>query len=315
MDNQEIIAILRKHLKGNDAGFDYVAAARKIQLGPVHHVVNVPMKKGVQPTDGGNLLLSEKERSELVSEYPSISIWIRPLLGAKEFLQGKVRYCFWLAETTAVQRQELNNIPTIRTRFNAVKDMRLDSSDKGTREKADTPWLFRESTIPDTYILLPSVSSERRKYVPMGFFDSNTISTNLNLMIPNAGLYEFALLNSQMHMDWMRTVAGRLKSDYRYSAKLVYNNFPWPEANETQQKSVEKLAQKILDSRQIEVDKDPNTTLADLYDPCLMPPILRKAHKNLDRAVDKLYRKKIFNSSLERVKYLFERYAELTSNE
>jgi hypothetical protein len=146
----------------------------------------------------------------------------------------------------------------------------------------------------------------------MGFFDSNTISTNLNLMIPNAGLYEFGILTSQMHMDWMRTVAGRLESSYRYSAKLVYNNFPWPECNEQQRQKIESLAQAVLDARQIEVDKDASTTLADLYDPDLMPPTLRKAHKKLDKAVDLLYQSTPFNTPLERVKHLFELYEKLS---
>ena len=127
-------------------------------------------------------------------------------------------------------------------------------SPKYYSNKAKTPWLFRESKIPNTYILVPNVSSERRPYIPMGFFDSNTISTNLNLMIPNAGLYEFGILTSQMHMDWMRTVAGRLESRYRYSAKLVYNNFPWPEVCDPQKQQIETLAQSVLDSRRIEVD-------------------------------------------------------------
>ena len=271
-----------------------------------------PMKKGIQPTDGGNLLLTGAENSFLLQKYPHLSIWIKPLLGAREFLNGGERYCLWLADASVKQLRELMQIPEIKARIDGVREMRLESSDSGTRDKADTPWLFRESEMPDTYILVPSVSSERRPYVPMGFFDSNTISTNLNLMIPNAGLYEFGILTSQIHMDWMRTVAGRLKSDYRYSAKLVYNNFPWPECTEQQRQKIKTLAQAVLDARQTEVDKDASTTLADLYDPDLMPPTLRKAHKQLDKAVDALYQKQAFTSPLERVKHLFELYEALT---
>lgn len=270
---------------------------------------NVPqMKKGVQPTDGGNLLLSKEEQVFLLDKYASLKIWVKPLLGAREFLNGGERYCLWLADASVKQLRELMEFPEIKARIDGVRNMRLKSSDSGTRDKAETPWLFRESEMPDTYILVPSVSSERRPYVPMGFFDSNTISTNLNLMIPNAGLYEFGILTSQLHMDWMRTVAGRLKSDYRYSAKLVYNNFPWPTVNDKQRLQIETLAQAVLDARQQEVDKDASTTLADCYDPDLMPPSLRKAHKKLDKAVDGLYQKAAFNSPLERVKYLFTLY-------
>ncbi len=271
-----------------------------------------PMKKGIQPTDGGNLLLSGEENAFLLQKHPSLSEWIKPLLGAREFLNGGERYCLWLADASVKQLRELMQIPEIKARVDGVRNMRLESSDSGTRDKADTPWLFRESEMPEIYILVPSVSSERRPYVPMGFFDSNTISTNLNLMIPNAGLYEFGILTSQMHMDWMRTVAGRLESRYRYSAKLVYNNFPWPECTEQQHQKIESLAQAVLDARQTEVDKDASTTLADLYDPDLMPPTLRKAHKQLDKAVDSLYQKQAFTSPLERVKHLFELYEKLS---
>lgn len=201
-------------------------------------------------------------------------------------------------------------ITAIKQRIDAVKEMRLASPDAGTQRKAETPWLFRETHLPETYIIVPSVSSERRPYVPMGFFTHDTISTNLNLIIPEAGLYEFGILTSEMHMDWMRTVAGRLKSDYRYSAKLVYNNFPWPEADDKQKAQIEKLAQAVLDARQSEFEKDPATSLADLYDPDLMPPTLRKAHQTLDKAVDKLYNSKGFKTPLERVKHLFERYCQ-----
>lgn len=191
--------------------------------------------------------------------------------------------------------------------------MRLASSDKGTREKAQTPWLFRETHIYDTYIIVPSVSSERRLYVPMGFLTKDTISTNLNLIIPNATLYDLGILTSEMHMDWLRATGGRLESRYRYSAKLVYNNFPWPTADEKQQAAIEKLAQNILTAREEEFAKDPATSLADLYDPDLMPQKLPKAHRDLDKAVDKLYLAKGFKSPLERVKHLFQLYQQQTA--
>ncbi|PHS72980.1 MAG: SAM-dependent methyltransferase [Cycloclasticus sp.] len=274
---------------------------------------NIPkMDFGNKPVEGGFLFLTGEERTALLANNPELEQWIKPALGAREFLNGGERYCLWLAESSVKQRRDLMQIPEIKRRIEGVREMRLASRDKGANKLAEIPWQFRDTRTPDTYILVPSVSSKRRPYVPMGFFDSNTISTNLNLMIPDAGLYEFGILTSQMHMDWMRTVAGRLKSDYRYSAKLVYNNFPWPTANEQQKQRIETLAQAILDARAAEVAKDPNTTLADLYDPDLMPPTLRKAHKAMDKTVDALYQKAPFNSPLERVKHLFERYAQLT---
>lgn len=272
------------------------------------------MRRGNQPTDGGNLLLSPEEKDQLLAAQPGLVAWIKPVLGAEEFLNNKKRYCLWLADATTKELRDLMQIPEVKARIEGVKQMRLASVDKGTREKAETPWLFRESHLPATYILVPRVSSERRPYVPMAFLDSSIITTDRNQMIPDATLYEFGILNSEMHMDWMRTVTGRLKSDFNYSAKLVYNNFPWPEASAAQKAQIEKLAQAILDARDAEFAKDPATSLADLYDPDLMPPTLRKAHRALDQAVDKLYSAKGFKTPLERVKHLFELYQKLVSS-
>lgn len=270
------------------------------------------MSGGNKPVDGGNLFLTSEENNHLTHLYPEIKKWIKRVLGSKEFINNQYRYCLWLADASTKQLRELMQIPEIKNRIQLVKEMRLASPDKGANKLAETPWQFRDTRNPETFIIVPSVSSERRPYVPMGFFTKNTISTNLNLIIPEAGLYEFGILTSQMHMDWMRTVAGRLKSDYRYSAKLVYNNFPWPEVDEKQKAQIEKLAQKILDAREAEFAKDPETSLADLYDPDLMPPTLRKAHQALDKAVDKLYSPNGFKTPLERVKHLFELYNQLT---
>lgn len=268
------------------------------------------MDYGNKPVDGGFLFLTAVERTELLTNNPEVTPWIRPVLGAREFLNGGERYCLWLADSSAKQRRELMQTPEIKRRIEGVRDMRLASTKKQTRELAESAWLFGEIRHPETgaYILVPRVSSERRPYVPMGFFDNETIATDATQMIPNAGLYEFGILTSQLHMDWMRTVAGRLKSDYRYSAKLVYNNFPWPTVTDAQRQHIETLAQAVLDARQQEVDKDASTTLADLYDPDLMPPSLRKAHKKLDKAVDGLYQKAAFNNPLDRVKHLFTLY-------
>lgn len=272
-----------------------------------------PMWFGNMPMDGGHLLLTLEEKDDLIDKHPQLKDWIKKVVGAREFLNNLPRYCLWLADASARQLSELIKLPEIKSRIDGVKQMRLSSSDAGTRKQAETPWRFRDTRIASTYILVPSVSSERRPYVPMGFLTKDTVSTNLNLIIPEATLYEFGVLTSQMHMDWMRTVAGRLKSDYRYSAQLVYNNFPWPEATDKQKQQIETLAQTILDARQAEFDADPETSLADLYDPDVMPQRLRKAHTALDRAVDRLYQAKGFKSPMERVQCLFALYIEATS--
>lgn len=191
------------------------------------------MKKGNQPTDGGNLLLSPEEKSELLQKELLAERWLRPILGADEFINGKERWCLWLM---CIQPHELKAMPEVMRRAMAVRDMRLASSDPGTRELANCPTQFREAHEYESYVLVPSVSSERREYVPMGLFDGHTISSNLNLIIPGATLYRFGVLTSAMHMAWMRSVCGRLKSDYRYSAGIVYNNFPWPNAITDKQK-------------------------------------------------------------------------------
>ncbi|WP_028304601.1 type IIL restriction-modification enzyme MmeI [Oceanospirillum maris] len=287
---------------------DSVAINRSKPINTKH-----PMWFGNMPMDGGHLLLNQDERDTLISLYPQLEVWIKQLVGAREFLNNIPRYCLWLADASTRQLAELVKLPEIKERIDGVKQMRLSSSDAGTRKQAETPWKFRDTRLADTYILVPSVSSERRPYVPMGFFSKDTISTNLNLIIPDADLFEFGVLTSQMHMDWMRTVSGRLKSDYRYSAKLVYNNFPWPNVTDKQKQQIEKLAQAVLDARQTELDKDPETSLADLYDPDLMPVALRKAHTKLDKAVDTLYQPKGFKSPMERVQHLFNLYAEAIS--
>ncbi|MBR4311647.1 MAG: hypothetical protein IKT79_11515, partial [Akkermansia sp.] len=177
----------------------------------------------------------------------------------------------------------------------------------GRRKLADRPTLFRETKNPESCVVIPEVSSERRDYIPIGFIDSATICTNLLQIIPDATLYHFGILTSIMHMAWTRAVCGRLKSDYRYSNKIVYNNFPWPEATEAQQEKIAELAQGVLDARALY----PDSSLADLYDPLTMPPELVAAHRKLDAAVEKAYGRK-FKDDAERVAYLFERYSELT---
>ena len=196
-------------------------------------------------------------------------------------------------------------------RVQGVKEMRLASVDAGARKLADRPTEFRDTKTPKTYILVPCYSSGRRNYIPMGFLDSNTISNNKNLMIPNGGLYEFGVLESKIHMVWMSTICGRLKSDYNYSAKLVYNNYPWPDADEQQKQAIATAAQKVLDARA----EQPESTLADLYDPLAMPVNLKKAHTALDKLVEKAYRNTAFKDNAQRIAFLFQRYQALVETE
>lgn len=257
---------------------------------------------GNKPVDGGFLLLSPDEKTALLAKEPLAAKWLKPLLGAEEFINSKERWCLWLV---GIQPNELRALPEVMKRVEQVKMFRLASSKAQTRDKAGAAAFFVENRQPQgDYVLVPRVSSERREYVPMGFFDQNTISTDLNNMIPNATLYEFGVLESKMNMVWLAVVGGKMKSDYRYSAKLVYNNFPWPDADDKQRKKVEAAAQAVLDARK----NYPTSTLADMYDPTSMPPDLRKAHTALDKAVDQCYRKEKFNSDMERLTWLFERY-------
>ncbi|MBO0614148.1 type IIL restriction-modification enzyme MmeI [Thiothrix fructosivorans] len=200
---------------------------------------------GNKPVDGGFLLLSPDEKTELLAKEPLAAKWLKPLLGAEEFINGKERWCLWLV---GIQPHELRALPEVMKRVEQVKAFRLASSKAQTRDKASAAAFFVENRQPQgDYILVPRVSSERRDYVPMGFFDHNTISTDLNNMIPNATLYEFGVLESKMNMVWLAVVGGKMKSDYRYSAKLVYNNFPWPDADDKHRQKVEVAAQAVLE--------------------------------------------------------------------
>jgi len=269
------------------------------------------MTQGNKPVDGGYLIISTDEKAELISNYPQIEQWIKPFIGGRELINGLERYCLWLADASVKTLRDLSQVPEVKARFEGVKEARLKSPTASVREDANTPYLFTQNRQPQrSFLAVPEVSSERRDYIPMVLMSADNVPSNKIYMVPDVGLYEFGVLISQMHMDWMRTVAGRLKSDYSYSPN-VYQLFPWPEVNEPQRQKIEILAQAILDARQQEVDKEASTTLADLYDPDLMPPTLRKAHKQLDKAVDFLYQKTAFNSPLERVKHLFELYEKL----
>lgn len=266
-----------------------------------------PCVFGSMPNDGGHLLLTPEERAELLKHEPKAKAWLRPLLGSEEFINGIDRWCLWLV---GISPAELRAMPEISKRVNAVKKQREKSERKTTRELAATPTLFGEIRQPDgDYLLVPSVSSESRYYVPMGFMSKKVIANNLVFTVPNATLYHFGILNSTMHMAWVRAVCGRLESRYRYSAGIVYNNFPWPTPTEPQRKAIENAAQAVLDARA----EFPDSTLADLYDPLTMPPELTKAHKALNKVVDAAYGKTKFVTEAERVAYLFRLYQRLTS--
>jgi len=269
-----------------------------------------PMTRGNQPTDGGFLILTPQEKRSLIEAEPKSEAWIKRLLGADEYLNGKERWCLWLV---GASWEQIESMPQVKDRIEKVRQYRLDSRKKATREKAKTPHLFDENRHPEKgqYILVPRVTSERRQYAPVGFFGSDVISTDLNQMIPNGTYYEFALLMSSMHMAWLRLVGGRLKSDYRYSAKLVYNTFPWPDAGPRQKETIEKLADNILMIREDYFD----WTMAQMYDPDKMPAPLLEAHRELDRAVEKLYRDRPFRDQAERQEYLLAQYEKLLAEE
>lgn len=241
------------------------------------------MRFGSMPRDGGGFVLSEEERNELIQKEPLSAKWIKPYIGADEFLNNKKRFCLWLVDA---EPGEISKCPTVRKRVEFVRQTRAASKAEGTRKFAETPTLFCQIAQPDSdYIIVPKTSSGRRRYIPLGFMDKDTIASDLVFLIPNAGLYEFGVLMSNVHNAWMRLVAGRLKSDYRYSKDIVYNTFVWCTPTAEQKEKIEQTAQGILDARK----QYPNSTLASLYDDTLMPEKLRRAHQQNDKAVMQAY--------------------------
>ena len=248
-------------------------------------ICNVPkMVYGNKPADGGALIIEEVDYDDFIKADPKSIKYIKPLLGASEYLHGKKRWCLWL---DGASPSELRSCPMIRKRVEMCKESREKSIAAGIRKFATTPTLFAQRTQPvgKPYIIIPRVSSERRRYIPMGFMDGNTIVTDLVQIVPDATIYEFGILTSNVHMAWTRVVCGRLKSDYRYLKDVVYNNFPWPDVTDDQKKQIENTAQRILFSRSLY----PDNTMADLYDPTFMPPELLKAHQLNDKAVMQAY--------------------------
>lgn len=255
----------------------YISSRKK----PLCNIPEIMM--GNQPIDGGNYLFDEKEMLNFLNREPEAKELFHPWYGAKEFINNIPRYCLWLGDCSPA---ELRKLPECLKRIENVRNYRLNSTRKSTVKLADTPTRFQTENMPaGNYIVIPEVSSERRRYIPMGYMDDSVLCSNKVRIMSDATLYHFGVLESNVHMAWTRAVCGRLKSDYSYSINIVYNNFPWPDVTETQKSKIEETAQGILDIRNLY----PNSSLADLYDPLLMPPELRKAHQANDRAVMQAY--------------------------
>ncbi len=269
----------------------------------------IPMRMGSKIVDGGNLIFSSLERSEFIEKHPDAKKWLVPLIGSKEFIQGGQR---WILKLQQISPSNLRSNPEIAARVAAVREFRSNSKKAATRKLADFPTQFEVETIPDSsFLAVPEVSSERRPYVPIGWLNPPVLPSNLIQIVLDASKFDFGICTSCMHMAWLSHIGGRLKSDYRYSIGLVYNTFPWPEASDAQREKIETLAQAVLDAR----EEWPTSSLADLYDPDTMPANLRKAHRALDTAVDRLYRPNTkgapFDSDRDRVEHLFGLYEKL----
>jgi hypothetical protein len=297
-------------------------AKRSKPISPVPEIVF-----GSKAVDFGHFVLEEAELADFLAQEPQAKPFIREFIGGEEFLNGSKRFCLWLK---GIPPAQLRAMPEVLKRVNAVKQERLKSVKAPTRELAKTPAEFGEDRQPSTpYLLIPKVTSENRDYVPLGFFEPSVIINPTVLVVPQAGLLELGVLQSAMHMAWMRATCGRLESRYQYSAQIVYNNFPWPEFPQNfkpnqplaqvnhAQAAIETAAQTVLDVRARFQSGDQPATLADLYDPLTMPPELLRAHQKLDAAVDKAYEasggKKSYKSDAERVAFLFELYQKITS--
>ena len=259
---------------------------------------------GNKPADNGQFVLTTEEKDELLAKEPEASRFIRPYIGAKEYLNGKQRWCIWLL---GVDPREYSGMPLISRRVENVRAFRQASSAKDTRKRAEAPWEFFRTPVHDVaYLAIPRTSSERRKYLPIGFFGTGTVPSDATSVIPDATAYHFGVLESQFHSAWMRTIAGRLKSDYRYSGDVVYNNFIWPDPTPEQRAVIESCAQGVLNAR----EAHPGATLADLYDPDKMPTDLLAAHKELDAAVEAAYDVDYNGDEEKIVAHLFKLYAE-----
>ena len=273
-------------------------------------ISNLPlMPKGNMPYDGGNLSLSEQEKEKLINDYPESTKFIKKLIGAEEFLDGKQRFCLWLSNKNL---NDALKIEPIKTRIENVKNMRLSSTDKAAHKLAERAHQFRETNETTTSsLIIPLTTSERRVYIPLGFVNSEYIATNAVSVIYDAEPWIFGVISSLMHMAWVRAVRGSLETRIRYSSVLCYNTFPFPNISQKQKDEITELVFAILDER----EKHSQKTLAQLYDPDKMPEGLRKAHHTLDKAIEQCYRTKPFESDEERLEYLFKMYEEMSSKE
>ena len=270
---------------------------------PICDVPNISF--GSMPNDGGNFLLTDEEKEELIKQEPLSEKYIKPLLSASEFLNGKNRWCLWLED---LNPNDLKSMPLVKQRVENVKKLREESSREATKKLAEYPTLFGEIRQPKTeYIGIPLNTSGNRIYIPFGYFPKDFISNNTMSVVAKSSLFHFGVLTSIMHMSWIKYICGRIKSDYRYSNELVYNNYPFPKnVSEKQKKAVEEKAQNVLNIR----SQFSDCSLADLYDPLSMPPNLKKAHQELDKAVDNCYGSKLFKNDKERIEFLFGLYEE-----
>ena len=289
----------------------YLIDAKEIIISPrTNPICNIP-KIGVGSAllDGGFLILSDEEKKTVLKSEPSLSKYIKRFWSAEEFINNKTKWCFWLKDAPP---DIIKSSTILKERIGEIKAFRLKSTRGKTHEMADFPFLFGEERQPnDNFLLIPKVSSENRKYIPIGYMTPRDIITDKVFAFPKANLYHFGVLTSKMHMVWMKYTCGRLESRYSYSNTIVYNNFPWvEEISEKQVKAIEAAAQIVLDARL----QFPNSSLADLYDPLTMPPTLVKAHNDLDKAVDLAYRLQPFTSEAKRMEFLFELYEKYTAD-
>ncbi|MEC3951183.1 DNA methyltransferase [Sphingobium sp. HWE2-09] len=291
--------------------FDAGAADRHLVVREEGRPINSArrLKTGSKPLDGGFLVLGSDDRAALLEAEPNAEPLLRPYQGAHEFINGYVR---WVIVTADIAPDKLRQLPLVRQRLNEVREWRRSSGSRTTQALADTPTQWHVTVLPERpYLVIPNTSSERRDYIPIGWIEPSIVPNQKLRVLLDASLWEFAILTSRMHMAWMRQITGRMKSDYMYSVGVVYNTFPWPDATPAQRTSVESLAQAVLDARALPQNAD--STLADLYDPYTMPLALRRAHRDLDQAVDRLYRRAPFASDRARVEHLFTLYQQLCS--
>jgi len=262
---------------------------------------------GSKPIDNGNYIFDAKQRAEFLEKEPKAEKYMHPFVGSEEFINGGERWILYLGEAPP---GELRAMPEVMKRIAAVKEFRKESKSAGTQALGDIPTSFHVTVVPDRpFLVIPKVSSERRDYVPIGWLEPPTVPSDLVFVLNDAGLFHFGILTSRMHMAWLRYIGGRLKSDYRYSIGIVYNAFPWPEPDEQQQSRIREKAQQVLEARA----KFPSSSMADLYDGDVMPAELFRAHRDLDAAVDKLYRSEPFPGDRQRVEHLFTRYEKLVA--